>query len=187
MNVTIRFDVDWIKNQTDFNRAFNEVFFICEEGDYLHRAVWTSEFIKTCIDNLGDKETFKYLIDYTTSNLLNSNHRSVYHHILTMIKILKWSKPIEYIDNNNIGHSRKETIKLIKLIMNNHYFYDEIMIKDELLGFVEEVYDDDCITDGEYDFIIDDVESTIDDKSWFKDYINQIRKIKAENKKNVNN
>ena len=104
-----------------------------------------------------------------------------------MIKILKWSKPIEYIDNNNIGHSRKETIKLIKLIMNNHYFYDEIMIKDELLGFVEEVYDDDCIIDDEYDFIIDDVESTIDDKSWFKDYINQIRKIKVENKKNVNN
>jgi len=33
MNVTIRFDVDWIKNQTDFNHAFNEVFFICEEDD----------------------------------------------------------------------------------------------------------------------------------------------------------
>ena len=186
MSITIRFDVDWIKDQTDFNHAFNEVFFICEEEDYLHRAVWTSEFIKTCIDVIGGKQTFKYLSEYTI-DLLKSEHRSVYHHILTMIKILKWSKPIEYIDNNNIGHSRKETIKLIKLIMNNHYFYDEIMIKDELLGFVEEVYDDDCIIDDEYDFIIDDVESTIDDKSWFKDYINQIRKIKVENKKNVNN
>ncbi len=162
----IKFDVEKIKSQEDFNGAINELLHIID--DRTNKTKLISRFMIDLIDyfdSLPQYEThsealvFDCLCDYVEQYIIKSKSPVRIENAIVIIQTLTKTRPIAYM-YKNIAYSRPQTVNILKLIINDKSLFYDLEIREELLNFIDGIsYNNYCMFDGGYDFIIEALEN----------------------------
>lgn len=202
----IKFDVEKIKSQEDFNGAINELLHIID--DRTNKTKLISRFMIDLIDYFeslpnyethGEALVFDCLCDYVEQYIIKSKSSVRIENAIVIIQVLTKTRPIAYM-YKNINHSRPQTIDILKLIIDDKSLFYDLEVKEELLNFIDCIsYNNYCVFDNGYDFVIEALENIEKDvssnlyhsilevkKRYFRykqsDVIISDRNIKLENK-----
>lgn len=202
----IKFDVEKIKSQEDFNGAINELLHIID--DRTNKTKLISRFMIDLIDYFeslpnyethGEALVFDCLCDYVEQYIIKSKSSVRIENAIVIIQTLTKTRPIAYM-YKNINRSRPQTIDILKFIIDDKSLFYDLEVKEELLNFIDCIsYNNYCVFDNGYDFVIEALENIEKDvssnlyhsilevkKRYFRykqsDVIISDRNIKLENK-----
>lgn len=202
----IKFDVEKIKSQEDFNGAINELLHIID--DRTNKTKLISRFMIDLIDYFdslpnyethGEALVFDCLCDYVEQYIIKSKSSVRIENAIVIIQVLTKTRPIAYM-YKNINRSRPQTIDILKFIIDDKSLFYDLEVKEELLNFIDCIsYNNYCVFDNGYDFVIEALENIEKDvsgnlyhsilevkKRYFRykqsDVIISDRNIKLENK-----
>lgn len=202
----IKFDVEKIKSQEDFNGAINELLHIID--DRTNKTKLISRFMIDLIDYFdslpqyethGEALVFDCLCDYVEQYIIKSKSSVRIEKAIVIIQTLTKTRPIAYM-YKNINRSRPQTIDILKFIIDDKSLFYDLEVKEELLNFIDCIsYNNYCVFDNGYDFVIEALENIEKDissnlyhsilevkKRYFRykqsDVIISDRNIKLENK-----
>lgn len=202
----IKFDVEQIKSQEDFNGAINELLYIID--DRTNKTKLISRFMIDLIDYFeslpnyethGEALVFDCLCDYVEQYIIKSKSSVRIENAIVIIQTLTKTRPIAYM-YKNINRSRPQTIDILKFIIDDKSLFYDLEVKEELLNFIDCIsYNNYCVFDNGYDFVIEALENIEKDvssnlyhsilevkKRYFRykqsDVIISDRNIKLENK-----
>lgn len=162
----IKFDVEQIKSQEDFNGAINELLHIID--DRTNKTKLISRFMIDLIDyfeSLPNYEThgevlvFDCLYDYVEQYIIKSKSSVRIENAIVIIQTLTKTRPIAYM-YKNINRSRPQTIDILKFIISDKSLFYDLEVKEELLNFIDCIsYNNYCVFDNGYDFVIEALEN----------------------------
>ncbi|HQL12364.1 MAG TPA: hypothetical protein PK507_05080, partial [bacterium] len=162
----IKFDVEKIKSQEDFNGAINELLHIID--DRTNKTKLISRFMIDLIDyfeslpqyeNHGEALVFDCLCDYVEQYIIKSKSSVRIENAIVIIQTLTKTRPIAYM-YKNINRSRPQTIDILKFIIDDKSLFYDLEVKEELLNFINYIsYNNYCVFDNGYDFVIEALEN----------------------------
>ena len=162
----IKFDVEKIKSQEDFNGAINELLHIID--DRTNKTKLISRFMIDLIDyfeslpqyeNHGEALVFDCLCDYVEQYIIKSKSSVRIENAIVIIQTLTKTRPIAYM-YKNINRSRPQTIDILKFIIDDKSLFYDLEVKEELLNFIDYIsYNNYCVFDNGYDFVIEALEN----------------------------
>lgn len=168
----IKFDVEKIKSQEDFNGAINELLHIID--DRTNKTKLISRFMIDLIDYFeslpnyethGEALVFDCLCDYVEQYIIKSKSSVRIEKAIVIIQTLTKTRPIAYM-YKNINRSRPQTIDILKFIINDRSLFFDLEVKAELLNFIDCIsYNNYCVFDNGYDFVIEALENIEKDVS----------------------
>ncbi len=162
----IKFDVEQIKSQEDFNGAINELLHIID--DRTNKTKLISRFMIDLIDYFeslpnyethGEALVFDCLCDYVEQYIIKSKSSVRIENAIVIIQTLTKTRPIAYM-YKNINRSRPQTIDILKFIIDDKSLFYDLEVKEELLNFIDCIsYNNYCVFDNGYDFVIEALEN----------------------------
>ena len=162
----IKFDVEQIKSQEDFNGAINELLHIID--DRTNKTKLISRFMIDLIDYFeslpnyethGEALVFDCLCDYVEQYIIKSKSSVRIENAIVIIQTLTKTRPIAYM-YKNINRSRPQTIDILKFIISDKSLFYDLEVKEELLNFINYLsYNNYCVFDNGYDFVIEALEN----------------------------
>lgn len=162
----IKFDVEKIKSQEDFNGAINELLHIID--DRTNKTKLISRFMIDLIDYFeslpqyethGEALVFDCLCDYVEQYIIKSKSSVRIENAIVIIQTLTKTRPIAYM-YKNINRSRPQTIDILKFIISDKSLFYDLEVKEELLNFIDCIsYNNYCVFDNGYDFVIEALEN----------------------------
>ena len=162
----IKFDVEKIKSQEDFNGAINELLHIID--DRTNKTKLISRFMIDLIDYFdslpnyethGEALVFDCLCDYVEQYIIKSKSSVRIENAIVIIQTLTKTRPIAYM-YKNINRSRPQTIDILKFIIDDKSLFYDLEVKEELLNFIDCIsYNNYCVFDNGYDFVIEALEN----------------------------
>lgn len=168
----IKFDLEKIKSQEDFNSAINELLYIID--DRTNKTKLISRFMINLIDYFeslpnyethGEALVFDCLCDYVEQYIIKSKSSVRIEKAIVIIQTLTKTRPITYM-YKNINRSRPQTIDILKFIIDDKSLFYDLEVKEELLNFIDCIsYNNYCVFDNGYDFVIETLENIEKDVS----------------------
>lgn len=162
----IKFDVEKIKSQEDFNGAINELLYIID--DRSEKVKLISRFMIDLIDYfdslpeynsyMSEPLVFDCLYDYVEQYTIKSKYTTRIENAIIIIRVLASLNPIVLV-YKNIAYSRPQAVNILKLIVNDKSLFYNTEVKEELLYFINSICNNNYIFDGNYDFIIEALEN----------------------------
>ncbi len=162
----IKFDVEQIKSQEDFNGAINELLHIID--DRTNKTKLISRFMIDLIDYFeslpnyethGEALVFDCLCDYVEQYIIKSKSSVRIENAIVIIQTLTKTRPIAYM-YKNINRSRPQTIDILKFIISDKSLFYDLEVKEELLNFIDCIsYNNYYVFDNGYDFVIEALEN----------------------------
>ena len=199
----IKFDVEKLKVKKILT-VINELLHIID--DRTNKTKLISRFMIDLIDyfesllNMKIKcAVFDCLCDYVEQYIIKSKSSVRIENAIVIIQVLTKTRPIAYM-YKNINRSRPQTIDILKFIIDDKSLFYDLEVKEELLNFINYIsYNNYCVFDNGYDFVIEALENIEKDissnlyhsilevkKRYFRYKINNVQdpvcNIKLENK-----
>lgn len=161
----IKFDVEKIKSQEDFNGAINELLHIID--DRTNKTKLISRFMIDLIDYFdslpqyethGEALVFDCLCDYVEQYIIKSKSYVRIEKAIVIIQTLTKTRSIAYM----YKRSRLQTIDILKFIIDDKSLFYDLEVKEELLNFIDCIsYNNYCVFDNGYDFVIEALENEV--------------------------